>query len=196
MKVLALAGCRKTAFLKGSAGSCLRRGPSSSSFLLGRAVPSRHPALSGKRFFGTLLALCLAAGTAVAASSSTLLFPDGKSVTVEVVDTPKARERGLMFRRTLPKDYGMLFVFPREVWMQFWMKNTFVSLDIVFIGADKRVTVAHSRVRPSKKDTRDEDVARAGGLAQYVLELPGGYAGKRGLKPGAPLIFEATIPTR
>lgn len=130
----------------------------------------------------------------VEAAKIPLRFPDGKTISVDVADTPDSRQRGLMLRKSLPKDYGMLFVFPQEGGMQFWMKNTWVSLDIVFIGADKKVAVVHSRVKPSTKKTRDEDVARVWGEGLYVLELPAGYAAKRGLKKGDPLSFEAAVP--
>lgn len=125
-----------------------------------------------------------------------LRFASGRRITAEVVDTPLARERGLMFRKSLPKDYGMLFVFPAEVPMTFWMKNTWVSLDIVFIGADKRVTRVHERVRPSTRGTTDREVARVGGVAQYVLELPAGAARRYQLKAGQALGFQAVIPER
>ncbi len=101
-----------------------------------------------------------------------------------------------MFRRNLSRDYGMLFVFPRQMPMQFWMKNTFVPLDIVFIGADKRITVVHKRVKASTERTPDVEVARAGGVAQFVLELPTGAADRRKLKEGQTLTFDVAIPER
>ena len=125
-----------------------------------------------------------------------LSFASGRQITADVVDTPAAREKGLMFRRSLPRDYGMLFVFPRQMLMSFWMKNTWVSLDIVFIGADKRVTRVHERVRPSAEETTDERVARVGGPAQYVLELPAGAARRHGIKAGQLVGFEAEAPER
>lgn len=121
-------------------------------------------------------------------------LPDGKTITVEVADTPADRERGLMHRRKLPKDYGMLFVFPRPASLGFWMKNTFVSLDIVYLDASKTVTRVHARVRPSTPRTRDEDVARVSGYGQYILELPAGAAKREGIKEGRTLKFEVTIP--
>jgi len=152
-------------------------------------------------------ALCAgpsAAARAAAAASApqqasrhaALRFVSGRKITVDLVDTPAEREKGLMFRRSLPKDYGMLFVFPMEMDMTFWMKNTWVSLDIVFIGADHRVTRIHERVRPSTAQTTDEAVARARGPAQYVLELPAGAARRYRLKIGQPLEFAVPIPMR
>ena len=114
-----------------------------------------------------------------------------------MVDTPVSRETGLMFRKSLPRDYGMLFVFPAEIAnMTFWMKNTWVSLDIVFIGADKRITRIHERVRRSTAKTTDEEVARVRGPAQYVLELPAGAARRYKLQVGQPLGFTAPVPER
>ena len=101
-----------------------------------------------------------------------------------------------MFRRSLPRDYGMLFVFPAEKPMQFWMKNTWVSLDIVFIDNDKRITRVHKRVRPSTAKTTDEEVARVGGPAQYVLELPAGAADRERLKERQALRFAVELPER
>jgi hypothetical protein len=138
-----------------------------------------------------------AAGTALKASKQTQLeFPDGKSITVDVVDTPVEREQGLMFRKDLPADYGMLFVFPREEKMVFWMKNTLVSLDIDFIGADKKFTVLHENVKESTVDAPDRDVVRVGGLAGFVLELPAGASARHHLKAGDTLKFSAALPAQ
>ena len=123
-------------------------------------------------------------------------FASGRQIKADVVDTPASREKGLMFYRELPKDYGMLFVFHMEMAMTFWMKNTWVSLDIVFIDRDKRITRVHERVRPSAEDTADADVARVGGPAQYVLELPAGAARRFKLKPGQRAAFDVVVPER
>ena len=80
--------------------------------------------------------------------------------------------------------------------MQFWMKNTLVSLDIIFIGADKKITAVRDRLSASSERTPDADVARAGGLAQYVLELPAGAAARRKLAAGQTLSFDVAIPDR
>ena len=125
-----------------------------------------------------------------------LRFPDGKTIKVDVVDTPATRETGLMCRTKLPKDYGMLFVFSQEMDLGFWMKNTLVSLDLVWIGSDKRITTLAPRLKASTVDTPEEQVARAGGRGRYVLELPAGAAKRHGLKAGDVLKFEVSIPAR
>jgi uncharacterized protein len=142
-------------------------------------------------------ARCDGGGQALkAAKRAALTFPDGKTIQADLVDTPAERERGLMHRTKLPRDYGMLFAFPREMPMQFWMKNTLVPLDMLFIGSDKKINVIHKRVRASTTHTPDEDVARAGGVAQYVLELPAGAADRRKLAAGQTLRFDVAIPSR
>ncbi len=129
-----------------------------------------------------------------AAKHAPFTFPDGKTIRVDVVDNPMDRERGLMFRRRLAPDYGMLFVFNREEPLTFWMKNTFVPLDMVFIGADKKITAVFSEVKASTEKTTDDDVARAGADAQYVLELPAGAAQRHKLAAGQTARFDVAIP--
>ena len=129
-----------------------------------------------------------------AAKKAVLTYPDGTTANLDIVDTPASRETGLMCRTKLPKNYGMLFVFPQEMDLNFWMKNTLVSLDIVWIGADKKITVIHDNMKKSTVDTPDNKVATAGGRGEFVLELPAGAAKERGLKPGDQLKFDAAIP--
>lgn len=98
---------------------------------------------------------------------------------IEVVDTPEGRERGLMFRRSLAPDAGMLFDFrtPQEV--AFWMVNTFIPLDMVFIGADGTVRTIHANARP-----QDPTPIPSNAQVQFVLEIAGGRAAEIGLEPG------------
>ena len=142
--------------------------------------------------------LCVAAALAgeplKASKHAALTFPDGRTIQADVVDTPLDRERGLMFRRKLARDYGMLFVFPAQRSMTFWMKNTLVPLDMVFLDRDKKITTVFERVKESTEKTPDSDVARAGGIALYVLELPAGAAKRHKLAQGQTLSFDAAIP--
>jgi uncharacterized protein len=96
----------------------------------------------------------------------------------------------------MPRDYGMLFAFPMEMDLGFWMKNTLVPLDLVWIGADKRVTAIAPRLKASRLDTPDEKVARAGGRGLFVLELRAGEAARRRLKVGDRLEFDAKASER
>ena len=123
-------------------------------------------------------------------------MPDGKKIKLDLVDTPASREIGLMCVTRMPHDYGMLFVFPNEMFLNFWMKNTLVPLDIIWIGADKKITIIHEKLPASKETTPDDQVATAGGKGQYVLELRSGEAGLRKLKVGDKLDFTAAIPAK
>lgn len=99
-----------------------------------------------------------------------------------------------MFRTSLPKDYGMLFVFLAERRLEFWMKNTWVSLDMVFIGGDKRIISIHRNVPRSYPETPEAALARRYGTGRYVLELPAGACKSYKLKKGDRLFFEAAAP--
>jgi uncharacterized membrane protein (UPF0127 family) len=96
-----------------------------------------------------------------------------------LADTPPRREQGLMWIRSLPADRGMLFVFERPQPVSFWMKNTFVPLDLLFVAPDGRVIRIAENARPQTLDAIDSM-----GVVLGVLELKGGTAKRLGLKPG------------
>jgi uncharacterized membrane protein (UPF0127 family) len=125
-----------------------------------------------------------------------MTLPSGDKIRVAIVDNPTTREIGLMCVTKLPKNYGMLFVFPQDMFLNFWMKNTLVPLDIIWIGADKRITVIHEKLHESTVETPEDKIVTAGGKGQYVLELASGEAGRRKLKPGDLLKFSTPIPEK
>jgi uncharacterized membrane protein (UPF0127 family) len=98
---------------------------------------------------------------------------------VEVVDTPESRAQGLMFRTELADDAGMLFDFQAEREVSFWMQNTFIPLDMIFVGADGVVDTIHVNARPQDTTSIPSNVP-----VQFVLEIPGGRSVEIGLKPG------------
>ena len=98
---------------------------------------------------------------------------------ISVVDTPAGRERGLMFVTSLAPDAGMLFDFLTPQPVEFWMVNTLIPLDMVFIDADGTVKTVHANARP-----QDPTPIPSGVPVQFVLEIPGGRAGEIGLAPG------------
>jgi len=113
--------------------------------------------------------------------------PAGRSsaVRVEVARTPSELERGLMFRRELGPDDGMLFVFPETADHTFWMKNTFLPLDMIFIDAGGTVIGIVERAEPMTTTPRRVDAP-----SRYVLEVNGGWSSARGVAPGDRARFE------
>jgi len=99
-------------------------------------------------------------------------------VLVEVAADDASRQRGLMFRKELPDDRGMVFVFDEEGDHPFWMKNTLISLDLIFIDGHGRITGIVERAQPLTLEPR------LGGPGRYVLEVAGGWAARHGVKAG------------
>ncbi len=109
----------------------------------------------------------------------------------EVADSPQKRQVGLMFRKQLEEREGMLFLFPAEQQLSFWMKNTLISLDMVFIRTDKTILGVVHRAEPRTLTSR-----KVPGRSQFVLELAGGTAEKLGIKSGQKVVFMAPAPSR
>ncbi len=110
----------------------------------------------------------------------------GETLTVqaEVVSEGLDRQRGLMFREYLPDGAGMLFLFDKEEEHSFWMKNTLIPLDMLFITADKTVAgIVHQAV-PKSEESRTVGVP-----SQYVLEVPGGYCARNKIGRGSKVQF-------
>ncbi len=122
-----------------------------------------------------------AAGTTRATAEPLEAFPQallhiesaGKRLkfTVRVADTPTRREQGLMFVKSLPEDGGMLFLHPREVETAFWMKNTLIPLDLLFVRRDGSIARIAERARP-----HDLTPIPSGEPVLAVLDLAGGSA--------------------
>ncbi len=98
---------------------------------------------------------------------------------VEIADTEAERMRGLMYRSVLAPDEGMLFDFKTPRPLAFWMKNTLIPLDMIFIGADGRIINIAANTEPLSLDLVPSD-----GPALAVLEIGGGRAAELGIKPG------------
>jgi uncharacterized membrane protein (UPF0127 family) len=117
--------------------------------------------------------------------------PGGRAipVRVELARTDSERERGLMYRNHLDPDAGMLFLFPRPAPLSFWMRNTLIPLDMVFIDQDRRILGIVENAAPETETAR-----RVDGNSQYVLEIEGGLSQRWGLHPGSQVEFEGLIP--
>lgn len=109
-------------------------------------------------------------------------FPRGRSFVAEIADTPARWERGYMFRREISDDQAMIFVFPEAGFHPFWMKNTLVALDMIWM--DDAFTVIHleSAAPPCAADPCPSYGPVR--MARYVLEVRGGVAAHEGLKVG------------
>ena len=111
------------------------------------------------------------------------------SFQVEIAGTPEKREVGLMYRRELPSDHGMLFIFPAERINSFWMKNTPIPLDMIFISRERKIVgIVHETV-PFSLDGRSVSVP-----SQYVLEINGGISRRYGFKAGDVVRFDNVTP--
>lgn len=102
----------------------------------------------------------------------------GKTFTLEIARNNKDREKGLMFRDAMPADHGMIFVFPDMQPRGFWMRNTRIPLDIVYVQPDGQIVSIHT-MKPL-----DLTSVKSGGPAMYAIELNAGIAVQLGLKPG------------
>jgi uncharacterized membrane protein (UPF0127 family) len=146
-------------------------------------------ALSGSRFslasavcaalvFG--LAFCWSAVAAEKHDTIQVVTKTGThEISVEWAVTPSEREHGLMGREKMAADHGMLFDFGREQPLYFWMKNTPLSLDLIFIKADGRTSRIERAAKPFS-----EDLIPGGAPARYVLEMVAGSADRLALAPG------------
>jgi uncharacterized membrane protein (UPF0127 family) len=104
---------------------------------------------------------------------------------VEIADTAGKRQMGLQYRRNLADDRGMIFLFPSESLQSFWMKNTPISLDMIFINRDRKIVGIVERTVPFSLDSRSVTEP-----SQYVLEINGGLARRYGIRAGDSVRFE------
>ena len=109
------------------------------------------------------------------------------SFKVEIASTSIQHQKGLMHREYLPEDKGMLFVFKQEQPLSFWMKNTLIPLDIIYISQDKKVVSIRDNAQPCKKDPCSGYPSE--GNAMYVLEINGGLTEKFGIEKGTKVEF-------
>lgn len=102
----------------------------------------------------------------------------GETITVELADTPERRAYGYMFVREVKPGHGMIFIYPeKRPGMSFWMRNTRVSLDLLYLDDDGRIVNIHQNMKPRS----DEPGYPAAGPCRFVLELPGGWIDEHGV---------------
>ncbi len=114
----------------------------------------------------------------------TLTFSDSlgntkAKIDIQIANTDFDRQLGLMFRKSMGENQGMLFIFPQESVQSFWMRNTYISLDMIFVSTDKKIITIH-------KDTKtlSDQTYRSTGPAKYVLEVDAGFSDKFNIKVG------------
>ena len=118
-------------------------------------------------------------------------FGGAHRLTVEIADTSPLRTRGLMWRSELPEGTGMLFIFPAEVVQSFWMRNTLIPLDMMFIDRRLRVVGVVQWAEPRTLTSRT-----VGKPSLYVLEVPGGWTSRNGVRAGSTVELEGMLRSR
>ena len=138
--------------------------------------------LIGLTIVSLLVASCLPDAPANEGTANTLTIVSGSGrhqFKIEVAATGDAQARGLMFRRTLAPDAGMLFVYPSTAPLTMWMKNTYLPLDMLFIDDAGRITHFVERTVPLSTK-----IVRSNGPARAVLEVNGGTVSRLGIVKG------------
>lgn len=136
-----------------------------------------------------LVAACAGADDEVIRVPVTIAASEPVTFDAEIADDPDERREGLMGRTSMDEDRGMLFLFPDEAQRSFWMKDTLIPLDMIFIRADRTILGIVDEAEPNTTLRRSVP-----GESQFVLEINGGLARAYGIDPGQLVTFTATIP--
>jgi len=129
-----------------------------------------------------------AATPTAAAPGPAAVLPSGARYALELALTPEDQAQGLMYRENLPERTGMLFVFPEDAPHHFWMKNTMIPLDMIWMDASGRVVYVSANTPPCRADpcpTYGPD-----GNVRMVLEIAGGMAAKEGVTAGSVIVLQ------
>lgn len=105
-------------------------------------------------------------------------------IDIEVADNPEARAKGMMYRKSNDENRGMLFIFPVEEEQSFWMQNTYISLDIIYVNGQKEIVKIHKNTTP-----RSTASLPSGKIAIYVVEVNGGFTDEFDIKEGDRIDF-------
>lgn len=116
---------------------------------------------------------------------------DGTPITninIEFARTSKETEIGLMYRKSMQENQGMLFIFPNEEMRSFWMRNTYIPLDIIYLNKEKQIVSIVKNAQPLSEESRPSE-----GVAMYVLEVNGGFSDKYNLQKEDYITYESLI---
>lgn len=109
-------------------------------------------------------------------------------IDIEIADSPDQRMLGLMYRKKMDTDKGMLFIFPQAEEQSFWMKNTFISLDIIYVDSQLQIISIVENAEPM-----NETSIGSMGPALYVVEVVGGYCKQHGVSPGDHIRYKPAV---
>jgi uncharacterized protein len=137
--------------------------------------------------FFSLGAACAGAPSRDAGGQVSAVVLRGHRISVEIAADDASREHGLMDRTSMPADHGMLFVFPASTVQTFWMKDTLIPLDMLFLDAHRKLVTVLGDVPPCKADPCP--IYPSTDPARYVLELNAGVAAKLGVRKGDAATF-------
>jgi uncharacterized membrane protein (UPF0127 family) len=105
-------------------------------------------------------------------------------IDIEIADNPYEWGRGLMYRHSMPEAAGMLFIFPRPQLLSFWMRNTYLPLDIIFVDGSMRIVTMHKNTRSLSEKPLFSNVA-----VKYAVEVNAGFCDRYGIKKGDHIRF-------
>lgn len=145
------------------------------------------------RLVTCLMAFMLALGSHAGAEQDGLVkisTPNGATIQAEIADTTEKRAKGLMYRESLAKDRGMLFTFAEPQLWTFWMKNTRIPLDIIWMDGKKRIVHIERNVPTCPRTDDGCPQYQPNDNAIYVLELAAGVADALKLQRGSVLKFQ------
>ena len=105
-------------------------------------------------------------------------------IDIEVADNDQKTAQGLMYRSSMPENAGMLFLMPREDIQGFWMRNTYIPLDMIFVNSNKQIVTIHANTTPMNENSY---ISTAPAL--YVVEVNAGYCNKNNINEGDKIDF-------
>ncbi len=107
-----------------------------------------------------------------------------RTIDIEIADDPSSRQQGLMYRSSMSDDRGMLFIFNNETRQSFWMKNTKMSLDILYVSAGREIIDVYKHTMPYSTSPIPSSAP-----AMYVVELAAGFCDRYGINKGDRIVF-------